>query len=361
VEGPLSPDDGGARAPRYRLRPSVELYPDATGDVYLLRPGHPHVVVRGPSAPDRQLLEELANGAVTASPGDGVAERLAPLLGADLVVADREQQRLPDTWTERFARQLPYFAETADAGVVQRRLRSAHVAVLGCGGLGTWALGAIACLGVGRFTLVDDDRVDLSNLNRQILYGVRDVGRFKASCAARWLRSFDPEVRVDTLEQRLRSEDDVARATAGADLVVMTADWPPYEIGRWVNAACVATEIPFILAGQQPPILKVGPTYVPGCGPCFACHETQIAAAFPAYRALAKHRRDRPAPAATLGPASAAVGSLLALDALALLRGDHRPATFGRALLFDMETFAQRWETVERDPRCPACAPLHAR
>ena len=53
---------------------------------------------------------------------------------------------------------------------------------------------------------------------------------------------------------------------AGADAVVLAADWPPYELGRWVNAACVSTGTPFITGGQVPPLLRIGPTYVPGSG-----------------------------------------------------------------------------------------------
>jgi molybdopterin/thiamine biosynthesis adenylyltransferase len=182
---------------------------------------------------------------------------------------------------ERFARQLPYFAETGDPLATQRRLRAAHVAVIGCGGLGTWALGALASLGVGRFTLVDHDTVELANLNRQILYGAADVGASKVACSARWVRALDPRIEVHEVPRQVQGEADAAAAIDGADAVVLAADWPPYEVGRWVNRACVAAGVPFILGGQVPPMLKVGPTYWPGRGPCFACHERALAGEFP--------------------------------------------------------------------------------
>jgi bacteriocin biosynthesis cyclodehydratase domain-containing protein len=342
--------------PRYRLRPSVELFPAAAGDVYLLRPGGaPPAVVRRPEPADRELLERLSGEAVPAPAGSDTARRLAPLEAAGLLVREPGGPPLDPEDAERFARQLPYFAETGDPAATQRRLRAAHVAVLGCGGLGTWTLAALAGLGIGRFTLADHDTVELANLNRQILYGVDDIGALKADRAARWVRALDPRIELRVSRRRIEGEADAAAAIDGADAVVLAADWPPYELGRWVNRACVAARVPFVLAGQQPPVLKVGPTYVPGRGPCFACHERRLAVEFPLYSELAEYRRRHPTPATTLGPASGVVGTLVALELLHLLTGDEPVATEGRALLIDMRTLEQRWEAIARNPDCPVC------
>jgi bacteriocin biosynthesis cyclodehydratase domain-containing protein len=161
---------------------------------------------------------------------------------------------------------------------------------------------------------------------------------------------------VRGLRRRIESEADAAAAIDGADAVVLAADWPPYELGRWVNQACVAAGVPFLTAGQEPPLLKVGPAYVPGRGPCFACHERRLAAEFPLYPELAEYRRRHPTPATTLGAASGVVGTLLALEIMHLLTGAEPVATEGRAMLLDMRTLEQRWEAVARDPGCPVCA-----
>jgi bacteriocin biosynthesis cyclodehydratase domain-containing protein len=345
---------GGAR--RYRLHPSIELFPAENGDVYLLRPGAaPPIVVRRPDPAARALLERLSGEPVEAPAGSDTAERLTPLIAAGALVDTTETTPVPAQLAARFARQLPYFAEFGDAGAVQLRLRRSTVAVLGCGGLGTWALGALACLGIGRFTLIDDDVVELSNLNRQVLYGCRDVGRPKAECAAEWVRALDHDVEVRAIRRRVSGPRDAAEAIEGANVLLLAADWPPYELGRWVNRACVDAGVPFVTAGQQPPLLKVGPTFVPGRGPCFACHERRLAAAFPLYPQVADHRRLHPAPAITLGPASGVVGTLMALEIMHLLVGPGPVATQGRALLIDMQTLEQRWEAFERDPGCPVC------
>jgi bacteriocin biosynthesis cyclodehydratase domain-containing protein len=335
----------------------VELFFSAAGDAYLLRPGtgEEHVV-RAPADDDRALLRRLAREPVAAPAGSATARRLAPLIEAGVVVREPESPALAPAEAQRFDRQLPYLAELGDPRELQRRLRASRVVVLGCGGLGTWALGALASVGIGRFVLVDDDAVELSNLNRQILFRARDVGRSKVALAADWLREFDPSIEAVTISGRVRGPADAASAVAGANALLLTADWPPYELARWVNEACVVHGVPFLTAGQQPPLLKVGPTYIPGRGACFACHERHVRRDFPLYEELAEQRRRAPPAATTLGPASGLIGALLALEVLHLLTASGPPATHDRALLIDMRTLQTRWESIERDPNCPVCA-----
>jgi molybdopterin/thiamine biosynthesis adenylyltransferase len=356
LEGHLSAD-GSAPPPGGALlilHPWVEPFVAASGDVYLMRPGWgADVAIRRPAPEDRALLDRLvAGGSVRADAPE--AERLRGLVDAGVVVvAPVASAPVPDA--ERFDRQLPYLAGYADPGTAMRRLRDSRVCVIGCGGLGTWALAATASLGIGAFTLADDDVVEPSNLNRQILFGEADVGRPKVELAAAWLARFDSSVAVRTSRRRVGSADDAAELVAGADVVILAADWPPYELGRWVNRACVERGIPFLSAGQQPPLLRVGPTYVPGSGACFACHEATLAESFPLYEEIAAHRREHGTTAITLGPASGLLGCTLALEILHLLTAAGPVATQDRALLIDMRTLATHWEPISRRPGCSVC------
>jgi molybdopterin-synthase adenylyltransferase len=366
VTGSLSPGS------RVRLRASIEPFAPAGGDqIYLLRPGEaPDLVVRSPDTLDRSLIELLAARAWTVGEleravaahglaATAVGERVRALQSAGVaVVFDESEHSLSEPDAERFARQLPYFAEQGDPVAAQRRLRAAHVIVLGCGGLGTWALAGLASAGVGRFTLVDDDAVELSNLNRQVLFTPDDLGSPKVERAADWARRFDPAIEVRTVPSRVGGAHDVGALLDGADVLVQAADTPPYELARWVNAACLAARVPWIAAGQLPPLLKIGPTYVPGDSACFTCHERVLRAASPYYDELVAQRRAATAPAVTLGPASGVIGTLLALEVMHLLLGGSPPATAGRALLVDMRTLGVRSEAVPRDPDCPACGGL---
>jgi bacteriocin biosynthesis cyclodehydratase domain-containing protein len=349
---------------RYRLVPTVELFPASTGDLFLLRPGEAgDLAIRGADAVDRALVEALARAAATldelviacGAAVEVVEDKLAALERVQVLqtLAGEPVVLAPDL-AARFDRQLPYLAETGDPGAAQLRLRDATVAILGCGGLGTWALGALAGAGIGRFVLIDDDVVELSNLNRQVLYGAADVGLPKADRAAAWLRGFDPGVRVDAHRRRIGGAEELRALIAGADLLVQTADSPPYSIVRWVDEACRALGIPYVLGGQRPPVVRVGPAIVPGRTACFACREMALRREFRHYDELAAQRDAAPPRAITLGPASGIAGALVGLQAMHLLLGRAVPAA-GRALLLDMRTLATTWEPWERLPDCPAC------
>jgi molybdopterin-synthase adenylyltransferase len=358
-------DDRDPRAPRgrrvgvlegqlrraYRLRPSVELLPASDGTVYVLRPGEPDLALHNLDDIARAVVGALRPSPLRAADlGPGAAGVLEALEAAGVVVAADPDADAPPA---RYERQEPYLAAL---GLTQRRLRDACVVVLGCGGLGSWALAALAALGIGRLVVADDDTVELGNLNRQVLYTDADVGARKVDCAARWVRAFDPALTIDAHPVRVRGPRDVERLLDGADALVQAADWPPYELNRWVNAACIARRVPFITAGQVPPLLRIGPFYIPRRSACFACHERQLRDSSPFYDDLVRHRRERAdEPAVTLGPSSGLIGTMVAGEVLHLLADPSAVATAGRAMLLDMRTLEQRWEAVRRDPGCPAC------
>lgn len=330
------------------------------GDVYLLRGGSgPEHIIKSPSPSDRALLRELATNGLPIAAGSDASRRVGPLVAAGAVVREPDVAALPAADAARFVRQLPYFEDFGDPVAAQRLLRESTVAVFGCGGLGTWALAALACAGVGRFVLIDDDTVELSNLNRQVLYGVHDVGSAKVTCAARWLAGFDPSITVQAQRRRIRKPGDLA--TLGhCDALLLCADWPPYELPRWVNEASFALNLPFIMAGQQPPLVKIGPTFKPGHGACFGCHEVRLRREFARYDELAEARMAAPPAATTLGPASALIGSVLALEVLHLLLGAWPVATQDRVFLLDIRTLELRSEAVAQEPGCPACGAQEA-
>lgn len=350
----------------YALRRSVEVLSAPDGRVYLLRLGDSDLVVPEPDATDRALLEALVEpstlAALTQATGTEPAvikEKVDALNGVGVLTSwPADTPPLEDHDAQRFDRQLPYLAEFGAPAELQRRLRDATVAIIGCGGLGTWALGGLAGAGVGHFVLVDDDTVEPSNLNRQILYVDADIGRSKAECAGEWVRRFAPRTDVTTICRRMRGVEDIAPLARDADLVILLADWPAYEIERWVNEACIAASTPYIACGQGTPIMKIGPLYVPGRTACFACEETQMRAAAPLYDDVVAMRQRTTASAMTLGPAAGIVGTLLSLEVMHALLGQPA-ATEGRALLLDIQTLETSWAPVERDPACPVCRSHH--
>jgi bacteriocin biosynthesis cyclodehydratase domain-containing protein len=349
-----------------RLKPWVELFPASDGDVYVLRGGaRSELVIRRPSRDDREVLAALGEGLVPTTPE--LAATVAQLRGAGLVeeIDPLDVELLAASDRIRFDRQLPYFADRAPAGggghAEQARLRAATVLVLGCGGLGCWTAAALACAGIGRFVLVDPDVVELSNLNRQVLYGESDLGRPKVDAAADRLQGLDSSIECVRAPTMVQSAADVAALLRhGVDVVVEAADTPPHRLARWVDTACLELGVPHISAAQAPPLLRVGPLMVPGVTACYSCQEHAARRDHPFYDELVDFRLTVRAPATTLGPASGIVGAAMAMDVVHLLSGAVTPVTWGRALLIDIATGEQRLEPVPREPGCPACSGVAA-
>jgi molybdopterin-synthase adenylyltransferase len=350
---------------RPRIKRTKELVESSSGDVYVLRPTHDSdLCIERPDEAARALLAAL-DGTRTLSAlerefgASEVADALATLAEAELLEDAADDERVSPRTRARHDRQLRYFSEVGGGDVApseyQRRLRDARVLMLGAGGLGSWASYGLVCCGIGELVLVDHDRVEESNFNRQILYRESDVGRVKVEAAAEALRAYDSECRVVAVERRLEGVDDVRPLAERADFVVNSADWPPLDIERWVNAACFATGVPFITMSHSPPVGRVGPLYVPGLTGCFACQERTYRDAFPMYDELLEQRRGRPSPAATLGPVCAFVGGQVALEVLHHLSGLFPPATLGRAHVYDLRTMSVSVEEVPRVAGCPVC------
>jgi molybdopterin/thiamine biosynthesis adenylyltransferase len=350
---------------RPRLKRTVDAVRSSDGDIYILRPAAgSDLVIERPDAAALALLDAL-DGSRDVDElerefgADAVRTALAGLAAESLVEDAADDDRIPERDRVRFDRQLRYFGDLTTGADRpsdhQRRLREARVAMLGVGGLGSWAAYALACCGVGQLLLVDGDQVEESNFNRQILYRERDVGRPKVEAAADALAAFNSACRLETVARRLESVAHVREVVGSADFVVNAADWPAHDIERWVNEACFAARVPFITMSHSPPVARVGPLYEPGVTGCFACQETTYREAYPLYDQLVEQRRGRPSPAATLGPVCAFVGGQVALEALHHVTGLVRPTTLGVAHLYDLRTMEMTKEPVPRRRGCPVC------
>jgi bacteriocin biosynthesis cyclodehydratase domain-containing protein len=352
---------------RPRIKRTTEEIETPEGDVYLLRPSADNDIrIEQPDAEERRLLAAV-NGERTMEElraefgAEEVDELIAQLLELEVVEDAADDELVPHGELERFDRQLRYFSDIG-GGITpsecQERLREAKVAVLGVGGLGGWAALALACTGVGEMWLIDGDRVEVSNLNRQIQFSESDIGELKVERAAARLRAFNSGMKVTTEARRLESEEDIAEFVAGSDVVIDAADWPAHDIERWCNAACFAADIPYITMSHFPPIARVGPLYVPGKTGCFVCQEIGYRREYPLFDVAVEQRRAKPSPAATLGPACGLIGGQVGMEVLHLLTGLSRPATQGVAHIYDLRTMEVKREPVVPEPECPICGEM---
>jgi adenylyltransferase/sulfurtransferase len=223
----------------------------------------------------------------------------------------------------------------------QRRLKNARVLVVGAGGLGSPALMYLAAAGVGTIGVVDDDVVDASNLQRQVVHGVDDVGRPKTESAAETVARINPLVRVVRHDLRLDSSN-ALEVLADYDVVLDGADNFPTRY--LVNDACVLLGLPHVWGSIYRFDGQVS-VWFAGYGPCYRC-------VFP----------DPPPPDAVpscatggvLGVLCAAVGSVQVSEAIKLVVGQGDPLV-GRLLVHD--SLRQTWDslTVRANPGCPVC------
>jgi molybdopterin-synthase adenylyltransferase len=352
---------------RPRIKRTTERIEAPNGDIYLLRAWvGADVHIENPDPEGRRLLDALDGSHDRAElderfGAEAVGDLLAQLGELGLIEDAADDDMVPAGVMERFDRQLRYFGDITTGPTpsqAQARLADARLVVLGVGGLGGWSALSLACCGIGGMLLIDGDRVEESNLNRQVLYTEADIGRLKVEVAAERLAAFNSSMRLEALPERLEGEAAIAEAIEGCDLVIDAADWPAYEIERWINRACFAAEIPYITMSHFPPVARVGPLYVPGVTGCFACQVAGYRRAFPMFDVATEQRRAKASPAATLGPACGLIGGQIGLDVMHFLTGLAEPSTQGVAHIYDLRTMEVEREPVVAEPDCPVCGHL---
>ena len=226
----------------------------------------------------------------------------------------------------------------------QERLLSSKVLIVGLGGLGSPAAMYLAVAGVGQLVLNDHDRVDLSNLQRQVIHGTENLGEPKTASARKALARLNPETRVVTLDRRLASEE-LGEAVAGVDLVLDCSD--NFATRFAINAACVKAGKPLV-SGAVIRFEGQLTVFTPGRGdsPCYNC-------LYPDRGELAESC----ARTGVIAPLPGIIGSLQAMEAVKLLVGVG-DSLCGRLLLFDALTMEWHRMTFSKNPNCPTCGSM---
>jgi adenylyltransferase/sulfurtransferase len=245
-----------------------------------------------------------------------------------------------DDELERYARHLvlPEFG-----GRGQAALARARVAVVGAGGLGSPCLLYLAAAGVGRLTIIDDDAVALSNLQRQVLFETADAGAMKAERAASHLHALNPHVETVAVPLRLDA-DNVDALLAGHDLIIDGCD--SFTTRLLVADSALAAGVPLVSGA-------VGP--FDGQVAVFKGHDP----ALPCYRCFVGNPEDQPdrncAAVGVLGALTGVIGSLMAMEAIRELSG-FAASSAGRITLFDAMACRFRTLSLPKDPACSACS-----
>jgi molybdopterin/thiamine biosynthesis adenylyltransferase len=239
-----------------------------------------------------------------------------------------------DDEVARYARHL-VLREVGGPG--QQALKAARVLIVGAGGLGAPAALYLAAAGVGILGLVDADAVDLSNLQRQVIYGTDDIGRPKVEAAAERLGALNPNLVVESHAIML-NEDNARALVAGYDMVLDGTD--DFATRFAVNAACVAEGRPLVSGAIGRWTGQVG---VFAGKPCYRCLVPDIPPDAETCSAVG-----------VIGALAGVVGSMMALEAVKLIAGAGEPLT-GRLWVYDGLAGDSRTVRIGADPGCPVC------
>lgn len=224
----------------------------------------------------------------------------------------------------------------------QEKLLAAQVLIIGAGGLGSPVALYLAASGIGALTIIDDDVVDLSNLQRQIVHSADRIGQNKARSAAQTLHALNPDTRIIALDQRATGQQ-LNDLVAAADVVVDCCD--NFATRHAINRACVALGKPLVSGaatsfdGQLTVFDPRQPTT-----PCYHC-------------LFAEEGEASDGPCATFGvfaPLVGIIGSMQAAEALKLIMGIGE-SPVGRLLLLDARNMHWREMRFKADPDCPVC------
>jgi molybdopterin/thiamine biosynthesis adenylyltransferase len=273
---------------------------------------------------------------------------------------------LTDYDIKRWERNINFFGSFSDLHTnkyeLQHRLKTTRVALLGLGGLGSLLLYDLVALGVHNIRAVEFDTIELSNLNRQILYSESDVGRPKAEAAAERILAFNPHLDLQVLPKKLSSMEDVREAIEGCDCVLCVADRPKMELISWVNEACVRLNIPLINGGLD---VQRGIYYsmIPGVTGCVECWRRQVVQRDSLSSGLLDERRRLQIGGenAAFVPLVTLVGGLMLSEFVRLTTHIAPPASAGRLMEVRFASTeirqAEQWEKLDD---CPICRDIPA-
>jgi len=233
----------------------------------------------------------------------------------------------------RYQRQL-IIPDIGEEG--QKKLKKSHVIIAGVGGLGSISASYLVAAGVGHITLVDGDRVELTNLNRQILHWTGDVDKWKVDSASLKLREMNPYCRITTVPERITIHN-VMDIFGNCSFIVDATD--NFQTRQVLNMASLKKKIPFVYGGVNQ-FSGMITTFIPGETPCFECVFSKMA---PSEKS-----------AGILGPVPGVIASMQAMEVLKLILGVGEPLK-GKMLHFSLLNMKFRVISIEKNPDCSMC------
>jgi molybdopterin-synthase adenylyltransferase len=239
----------------------------------------------------------------------------------------------------RYSRQI-LIPDIGEAG--QKKIRDAKVFVAGIGGLGSISSYYLTAAGIGYLRIVDRDKVEYSNLNRQIIHWTDDVGEWKSESGLRKLKSLNPHCSIDAIQTEI-TEQNCMDLVGDCSIIVDAMD--NMKARRILNAASIQKRIPYIFGGVYQ-LDGMTTTFIPGKTPCLEC-------VFPYNPSESVST-----PPGILGPIPGMIASIQVVEAVKLIVG-LEGLLAGRLLSFCANDMTFREFKIKRDPECSVCGKLN--
>jgi molybdopterin/thiamine biosynthesis adenylyltransferase len=303
---------------------------------------------------------ELRSSVVKSRDIDVVNQLIERLIESRILQQIVPPNELTETELDRFDREIGYFANfetsTTSRYDYMKRLRNAHVLMIGLGSLGSWVLQHFIACGVGRITGVDMDTIESSNLARQSLYHEADICKSKVKAAAHAVKALSSFTDFSGIQCQVNSCQDIQKLINKAgdlNLIVLTADVPIWKISCWAAEAALSNNLPLLRANR----FGVGPFMIPGKTACPACAWSRIVEEIPDAEQMVEYQRSiQGMPAAALSIQPSISGALLVEEAIAYLSGAGTVRTYNSTL--NVKSNSDKCVTTSpfsRDLHCHIC------
>lgn len=242
-------------------------------------------------------------------------------------------------------REILYFNMINNSKINIDILKEKKVLILGLGGVGSITAELLTRAGVQNFILVDCDKVEYSNLIRQLSYTSNDIGKNKTEALSLRLQRINPNVNIKSKNIMISKEEDVYEFINQSDLVVCTLDKPFRKIRRIINRACVKTNTPVIFAGFAEHVGMIGPFIIPNKGPCLEC--------------IDKKSNEVPVENVNIvpsyGPLCNIIASIISDQILNYFLKLKSKKLVGKTMMFNMYTYKTKIFTWKRNHDCEVC------
>lgn len=257
----------------------------------------------------------------------------------------------------RYDRSMRWFAAKRKDGdlfslKVQEALQKKHVVLFGIGGLGSLLFVQLALMGIGNITVVDYDKVEPTNLNRQVLFYESDVNRSKIEVARERAKLINSSLNYNFVEKRISSASEFKEMMKSADIAILAADTPRDRIFEWINEASFTAGVPVLYTtGVLHTAMGIGPLVVPGDTACYLCSMPDTA---DLNDPLVRFINERHCHGVIIPSLSICAG-IIVYELIKHLTECDSCSLYNKRLILDLKTYEIKFQNITRRKNCPYC------